>query len=365
MPRRRRIQWQRLLPALLILAAVLVGGALGVRALVRSLRAPREDAAVALAIPASARFFPCGEGFVAWDGETIVRCDAAGQEVWRLAADMPGAQAAVSGAFVALFTDSELRLYDANGTLLHDKTVAGITTVRPGTKYVAVLSEQGDPLFRVIDRDGTNIFSQIEQGRTVLDFGLTPNDLLWLLLMDTNGTTATTTVKLYQPAKQSQIGNEVFADDMIYRIVPTKSKLWMLGVSSLYGYNVADMSAKPEQVMIYGWQNIDAFAPYESDLLGLARAEAIDRGQIQSLWMLPPATPSETFLQSPALAATSDGRSLFLLTEDAAQTQRIKEGDVQRQTLAQPVDRVLCVLAGRGFVYESNGAAYWLNMLTP
>ena len=162
----------------------------------------------------------------------------------------------------------ELMARDAAGT---NKTllqlVAGqageqdtaVTSAKLGAKYAAVLLEGDSNRVLVMESGGREVYTVDAGQLTVVDYGFySSGSLLWVMALDTTGSTPTCAIYTYKPRSMSIIGNISDTEQLMYAVTFQTDRICTAGVTyyKVYDYNAREIES--QRKLVYGWYLISA-----------------------------------------------------------------------------------------------------------
>lgn len=195
------------------------------------------------------------EGFVYYDGSTISSLSSTGRVRWSyLVGANAGFHASDSG--VAIWQGSTLTLIDAEtGTTTFNGTMdADVISAHIDQSYTAVLTGTETNGTMVLMESGGRQVSQILlDDVTVIDYGFFSNGtLLWVMLLDSNGTAPTCDIQTYRPGKEI-VGSIHDNEQLSYAVMFQASQVLVAGDTYLRTYDYTGTEDASKRRLVYGW----------------------------------------------------------------------------------------------------------------
>ena len=207
-------------------------------------------------VPSSVALEVVDDGFVYYDGSSIVAQSTEPSVKWSY---LIGKDASFhAGSFgVAAWSENALTLIDANtGTTAYSvKLDAEVLSARVGERYTAVaLGPEHDSTIVLLDAGGKKVNSITLTSQTVIDYGfLSKGTLLWVMTLDTSGTTPSCTINTYRPGKE-RVGMIHDNEQLVYGVVFQSSFYCCVGNTYLKVYDYTGNSEnKDRRRLVYGW----------------------------------------------------------------------------------------------------------------
>lgn len=225
--------------------------------------------AVELPVYATQKSAPLGTGVAYYDGTLLYALNGSGAQKWSYLA---GANAGfhVGEGGVATWTGAQSTLLhaDTGNTEFSVTMAAAIQSARAGVQYVAVLTgDEKNSRLNVLDRTGKQVDSIDTANVTVLDYGFFNNgNLLWLMTLDTTGTTPMSRLSTYKPGKM-QTGSITDSDQVVYRALFYSTKLRAVGTTYMRTYDYTGAEDKTDRMLLYGWYLQDIYGAGEDPLM--------------------------------------------------------------------------------------------------
>ena len=273
-----RLSWgAALLIVILVTAIAFLGAHLYVRA-----RSRGEFGTYArLDLPANQGLQPVGDGFVYYDGSSLLRMSSSGQTVW---SHLVGANAQFDAQTtgVAAWSGDLLTLIGWEDGVVQYSSVLStdIVSARMGGKYAAVLlAPETDGSLLLMEPGGRQVDTLEFNGQTVLDYGFFSDDsLFWVMSLDTSGTVPTCEISTYSPGKRI-VGSISDHEQLMYQVIFRNSQLLCAGVTHLKVYDYIGTEQTAERKLIYGWYLVSADGNSRDPMMAYALNSQFDAGE--------------------------------------------------------------------------------------
>lgn len=200
------------------------------------------------------------DGFVYYDGSTVSSIDSSGDVRWSY---LVGAEAGFSATDhgVATWVGKTITLIDGksgstsfNGNMQEDVLSAYI-----GDKYTAILiGTETNGTIVLMESGGKQVSQIVLDDVSAIDYGFFSNgSLLWVMVLDSNGTVPTCNIQTYRPGKEI-VGSIHDNEQLAYAVMFQSSKVCVAGDTYLKTYDYTGTENKNERRLIYGWYLSDA-----------------------------------------------------------------------------------------------------------
>ena len=194
-------------------------------------------------------------GFVYYDGSTISSLSSAGRVRWSY---MVGANAGfdASDYGVASWQGSTLMLIDGEtgSTTFNGTMDADVVSAHIDSNYTAVLvgSETSGTMV-LMESSGRQVSQIVLEDVTVIDYGFFSNgSLLWVMLLDSNGTAPTCDIQTYRPGKEI-VGSIHDNEQLSYAVMFQSSQVLVAGDTYLRTYDYTGTEDASRRRLVYGW----------------------------------------------------------------------------------------------------------------
>ena len=195
------------------------------------------------------------DGFVYYDGSTVSALSSTGDVRWSyLVGASAGFHATDYG--VATWTGSTLTLIDgASGSTTFNGTMdADVISAHIDDSYTAVLigSETSGTMI-LMESTGRQVSQILLEDVSVIDFGFFSNgSLLWVMLLDSNGTAPTCDIQTYRPGKEI-VGSIHDNEQLSYAVMFQSSQVMVAGDTYLRTYDYTGTENAARRRLVYGW----------------------------------------------------------------------------------------------------------------
>lgn len=207
------------------------------------------------------------DGFVYYDGSVAACIDLAGDVRWSY---MLGASADIHATSygTAAWSGDLLTLIESDGVTSYTGNMEdSILSASMDRRYTAVLlgEETGGKLV-LLDKDGRKVSQIALDDVSAMRYGFfSDGSLLWVMVMDTNGTTPSCTIQTYRPGKEI-VGSIKDAEQLCYSVLFQSSQVLVAGDTYLKTFDYTGTENRARRRLIYGWK-LEDFDPYALDPL--------------------------------------------------------------------------------------------------
>ena len=195
------------------------------------------------------------DGFVYYDGNTIVKVGSDAQSRWSNMVGV-GAEFTATDSGVAAWIDRRLTLIDSEtGVMGYSNNMdEEVLSARMGDVYTAVLlGPEHNSTIVLMDSGGRKVDSITLADQTVIDFGFFYNDtLFWVMTLDTNGTVPCCTVSTYRPGRRI-VGQITDSEQALYDAMFRSSQIYCAGDTYLKVYDYSGSEQTDKRKLVYGW----------------------------------------------------------------------------------------------------------------
>lgn len=196
------------------------------------------------------------DGFVYYDGSTVARITSSGRPGWSF---MVGENAGldVSDNGVAIWRQgNQLTLLDGRtGEINFNGAMdAEIISAHMDANYTAVLTgTETNGTMILMENSGRQVSQIILDDVTVIDYGFFSNGtLLWVMLLDSNGTAPTCEIQTYRPGKEI-VGLIHDNEQLSYAVLFQSSQVLVAGDTYLRAYDYTGTEDASRRRLVYGW----------------------------------------------------------------------------------------------------------------
>ena len=223
-----------------------------------------------------------GDGFVYYDGNSIVEVDSDGRIRWSYLVGS-GASYDARDAGVASWVGRTLTLIDGEtGVPDYSGTMdANVVSARMGSTYAAVLLEPEDSgTIVLMETGGRQVDSIALSDQTVIDYGFFYNDsLFWTMVLDTDGTVPACTINVYRPGR-SMVSSITDSEQMIYHAMFESAQLVTVGETHLKIYEYNGTEYEDRRRLLYGWTLADADDNSDNPMMAFVPNGEYDTGAL-------------------------------------------------------------------------------------
>ena len=272
-------------------------------------------------------------GFVYYDGGTVSSLSSSGQVKWSyLVGANSGFHATDYG--VATWTGSTLTLIDgASGTTTFNGALdANIISAHMDANYTAVLvgSETSGTMI-LMESGGRQVSQILLDDITVIDYGFFSNgSLLWVMLLDSNGTAPTCDIQTYRPGKEI-VGSIHDNEQLSYAVMFQSSQVLVAGDTYLRTYDYTGTENAARRRLIYGWYLASADATANDPLMVFVNDAQLQeasnirdlrlmRSNLDRVVRLPFGCMEVVAVGNTVYGFSSDGHLITLRTDQASPT---------------------------------------------
>lgn len=199
------------------------------------------------------------DGFVYYDGNTIVKVGSDAMTDWSSMIGV-GADYTATDSGVAAWSGQTLTLIDgATGVTAYSNSMdEEVLSARMGDVYTAVLlGPEHNSTIVLMETGGRRVDSITLADQTVVDYGFFYNDtLFWVMTLDTNGTVPSCIVSTYRPGRRI-VGQITDSEQAIYRTMFRSSQIYCTGDTFLKVYDYNGEEKRDKRMLVYGWMLAD------------------------------------------------------------------------------------------------------------
>jgi len=195
------------------------------------------------------------DGFVYYDGSTVSSISSQGDVRWSY---MVGSNAGFSATDhgVATWVGSSITLIDGksgsisfNGDMKEE-----ILSAHIGEHYTAILvGSETNSTIVLMESEGKQVSQIVLDDVSAVDYGFFSNGtLLWVMVLDSNGTVPTCNIQTYKPGKEI-VGSIHDNEQLSYAVMFQSSRVLVAGDTYLKSYDYTGTENKDARRLIYGW----------------------------------------------------------------------------------------------------------------
>ena len=271
----------RYLIALLFFGLLLLLLILGIRGCRSKPASGYERGGLRVAVTETTPVVEIRNGFAVLNQGKLMAYDLNGKYMWDYTMGSSGGDVYLCAGsnLVAMWSGKDLVLLSHAGKVefsgsMHDT----IQSVRCGSEQAAVCIE-GDKAILVIDRSGKTLDSiSITQG-SLVNYGFTSTDMMYVLTLDASGVAIRSDLSIYQAGKLLT-ANYTFRDEMFHSVYFDQTNLYLIGTTNLVVLPQNASIDQAKKVVMRGWVLLDYGD--NNGKMGLLFASMDDDGVIDS-----------------------------------------------------------------------------------
>lgn len=195
------------------------------------------------------------DGFVYYDGSTVSSINSEGDVRWSY---LVGADAGFSATDygVATWVGKTITLIDgkSGSTSFNGNMEENVLSAHIGNQYTAILigSETNSKIV-LMESGGKQVSQIVLDDVSAIDYGFFSNgSLLWVMVLDSNGTVPTCNIQTYRPGKEI-VGSIHDNEQLSYAVMFQSSQVCVAGDTYLKTYDYTGTENKDARRLIYGW----------------------------------------------------------------------------------------------------------------
>lgn len=348
----------------LVVALLCVGAFFVARSIVQK-RSGAMGQAIATPAYADQTVKALGGGILYYDGSALHALNEQGRQIWNYAVGVDagfsvdsGGVAAWSGTMLSLLT-SEEGLTQFSGSMEGE-----ILAARMGTVYSAVQTgEEHNSVMLVLDASGRQVDRIELKNQTLLDFGFFNNDaLLWVMSLDTEGTTPMCSISTYRPGKMLA-GSITDATQVLYEVLFQSSRIRAVGTTHIKDYDYTAKEIADNRMLVYGWYLIGMDEKAANPLMVFAPTEqSTGATGVSDLRLIRGQMDESVRLPYPATAVQAREDTIYAFTNQYLMTFRLGETKAVTHALPLYVESVLGITQSKKAIVTSGGAVYLLTL---
>lgn len=174
-------------------------------------------------------------------GSTLNCADKTGAELWRVKLTSGTVNLSASDAQICVYSSDMATVLTAQGDHRYTLSTTDIKTkgAKVGQDCTALLSSTDEGQFlRVFNGEGSEIYRSESSSADIIDYGFYgQNDLLYVLTLDTTGTSPISRVTTISPSTQSLTGTVDVTDQLISGVSFWDTNMVLCGTSTLTEYD--------------------------------------------------------------------------------------------------------------------------------
>lgn len=228
-------------------------------------------------------------GFVYYDGSTVSSISSSGSVNWSY---LVGAEAGFSATDygVATWVGNTITLIDgkSGSTTYNGNMDADVLSACIGDQYTAILvGEETNSTIVLMESGGKQVSQIVLEDVTAVDYGFFSNGtLLWVMVLDTNGTVPTCNIQTYRPGKEI-VGSIHDNEQLSYAVMFQQSQVMVAGDTYLRAYDYTGTENSDQRRLVYGWY-LSSFDENSSDplMIFVNDAQCMGESDIQDVRMM-------------------------------------------------------------------------------
>lgn len=306
-------------------------------------------------------------GFVYYDGSIVSAISSAGGVRWSyLVGAGAGFKASDSG--VAAWSGKTITLIDGDsGSTIFNGTMAeNVLGACVGDKYTAIhIGEESSSTIVIMENGGKQVNQIALDDVTAVDYGFFSNEsLLWVMVLDSNGTVPKCTIQTYRPGKEI-VGSISDSEQLAYAVMFQSSRVCIVGDTYLKVYDYSGTEDKTKRELVYGWylssadkRSSDPLMVFVNDAQCKGDSDIKDvrlmRSNVDRVVRMPFGCRSVIAVGSTVYGFSSDGHLMILPAS---------EGTAQAYQINLSIDEVYGVTDDGVAVIRSGGTIYLVNLV--
>lgn len=195
------------------------------------------------------------DGFVYYDGSTVSSINSEGDVRWSY---LVGADAGFSATDygVATWVGKTITLIDgkSGSTSFNGNMEEDVLSAHIGDKYTAILiGSETNSTIVLMESGGKQVSKIVLDDVSAIDYGFFSNgSLLWVMVLDSNGTVPTCNIQTYRPGKEI-VGSIHDNEQLSYAVMFQSSQVCVAGDTYLKTYDYTGTENKNARRLVYGW----------------------------------------------------------------------------------------------------------------
>ncbi len=305
------------------------------------------------------------DGVLYSDGSTLHAVGKDGRQKWSYPVGT-GLDFSVGDNAVAAWTGSSLSLLELkNGASMLTTTLSDtILSARVGSSYAAaLLGTEHKALMAVLDLGGRLVDTLDLSGLTILDYGFfSDGGILWVLSLDTEGTTPLSQVTTYRPGRKSQSGRIPDTEQIVTKVFFTNEDVQTVGLTYLKRYDYTGTENTARRILLYGW-SVAAAEEGASPVLVLAPNAQVDQDSyMQDLRVISGGEDRIIRLPFPAYSVQVRGHTVYGCGTSTVSIYKLNAKKAVSYTLPFDTSSCLGMTAAGGLVLVSGDAVYLVSL---
>lgn len=276
----------------------------------------------------------------------------------------PGADYRVYDAGVAAWQGTQLFLIAKDGSMLYSGALdTEISSCALCANYAAVETKaDGVNVLKVIEHNGRVIDTLDMSSLTLLDYGFfSDNAMMWVMTLNTEGTTPLTQVDTYQPAR-FQTGSIPDSTQVVYKVVLDNNELVLIGTDNMNRYSYTGKQLSEEPTLIYGWYYMDSYISSDRQAYAFApMRELSDSISIKNMRVITGQHDYTVHFQLPCMSVHAGESAAYALSNQYVFKNVYGEENALAYELPLRVDQVVA-FTGDMAVVVSEQRVYLVNL---
>ncbi len=350
---------------MLLALALLAGAGYGIFRLVN--RTP-DLASEAVLLPGSdtdGGVYAWADGVLCVDKRQLICANTKGVTQWHTELPEENMKAARQGDLTVAWGGTVVVVIDAEGQVLRTQTTTGdVVTVAPGKNQYAVITREDNQhrmrLYTLKSEDPAD--EELFPYQSVIGVGFYGQDLglLWVLYIDSHGTTPVTRLSTYGKMTTGITLN----GEVGYLAVPQTDATYLVGTHTLTTWQKT--GSERDSKLIYGWNLQDVLTDSSGNVSFLFAPSGGEGAseQISTLWYLS-SNGSEYRIPLPAgcvRALLKDNNRLCLVTRNGLYSMALNGTGQRFFPLSFTVESIPAVVPGKAMVLQTKHRNYLIPM---
>jgi len=323
------------------------------------------DTAILLPCSSSREIEILGDGVVYSDGTALHALNKSGSQIWSgtIGTDM---SFTVSDGGIAAWSGDKLSLLNGSSGSPYYSGALGkdILSAKLGTKYAAVLTgTEADATLLVLERGGSQVDSIPLGPEIVMDYGFfSDGAILWVMTLNTEGTTPLSTVSTYRPGR-TQAGSVEDYEQTVYRVFFQSRTICAVGSTYTRFYDYNGNEKTDDRLLVYGWYLTAVGGSEDKPLMAFAPISQTDVSlSVSDIRIIHGNTDKIIRMPFPCSSVAASGQTLYGVNQ---QYVMIYEADgVKPVTYALPArcDRLIGITEDRALAVVSGNEVYLIPL---
>ena len=304
------------------------------------------------------------DGVLYSDGSTLHAVGKDGRQKWSYPVGT-GLDFSVGSNAVAAWTGSSLSLLELkNGASMLTTTLNDtILSARVGPSYAAALTgTEHDARMAILDLGGRLIDTLDLSSLTILDYGFFNNgSILWVLSLDTEGTTPLSQVTTYRPGRR-QSGRIPDTEQVVTRVFFTDASVQTVGLTYMKTYDYTGTEAEDKRKLLYGWSVAAAEEDGNPVLVMAPNAQMGQDSDVQDLRVISGGEDRIIRLPFPAYSVQVRGHTVYGCGANTVSVYKLNAKKAVSYSLPFETSSCLGMTNAGGLVLVSGDAVYLVSL---